>query len=522
MKTNRFKNYSFLRTASTFVLVLATLVFVSCKKDTPVDTLELSTTEIKGIPVEGGTASFTITTNTAWSAVSDREWCHIGLASGEGAQSIVVTIDPSMESTSRTATITVVAGSLQGTVSVTQFGFAAELTVAPTTISGVIAEGSTKSFVVTTNTSWSATSSGTWCQISPSAGTASETVTVTLAPNTTANARTATIVVSAFNLSSTVTVSQVATKTYSRTTDSLALVDFYNATGMAQFASSVTWNLNAPLPTSGTNTAWKGVRVNAQGRVDSIWFASGVIPASVTNAYIPESIGDLNELKAFVMSSGSGKGQLNGAIPERFWYLTKLRFVTLTNNNLSGTIPSTIGNLVNMEKFLLNATSDTMDVTGAVPAEIGLLTKMTDFNISGTRITSLPLELRNCIAMQNFNCFNTQITSLPEIFGNWPDVGTILLHKNSKLTGPLPTSIGTITNTTKASVSIHLYECNFTGSIPASWANITSKCGQLRIQTNQLSGEIPAEVKAHAKWSTWTPASYICPQRTGFGFTNCD
>jgi hypothetical protein len=97
----------------------------------------------------------------------------------------------------------------------------------------------------------------------------------------------------------------------------------------------------------------------------------------------------------------------------------------------------------------------------------------------------------------------------------------IQLNGNTLLTGPLPATIGEVT-TTRTGVTVWLHQCDFTGTIPASWANLTDKCTNLRIQGNSLSGEIPAEVKAHANWGTWNAALYICPQKAGFGFTNCD
>ena len=91
-----------------------------------------------------------------------------------------------------------------------------------------------------------------------------------------------------------------------------------------------------------------------------------------------------------------------------------------------------------------------------------------------------------------------------------------MLYGNAGLTGSLPSSLGNIVST-QSSISYHLYNCNFSGNIPESFANLPAGVKQLRIQGNKLEGEVPASVKAHANWNTWKPNQYICPQQEGYG-----
>jgi len=306
-------------------------------------------------------------------------------------------------------------------------------------------------------------------------------------------------------------------------TDSLALVDFYNAVKMDNFAAAAKWNLTAPLPATGTSTNWPGVRVNAQGRVDSLYFAASVIPNTVTDARLPESIGNLKELRGLVMNGSASSGKLNGAFPASFWILYKMRNISLTTNNLSGTIPAGVGNLTELTNFALTSNAN---ITGPVPPEIGNLTKLTAINFSNTGVTSLPIEFRNCVSMINFFFYGTQIIGLPEIFDNMPNLGSIMVNDCPNLTGPLPATIGSI-NVNK-NVTITMQNCNFTGGIPAAWGNFSATGGSMRITGNKLSGEIPAALKANPIWPTWwnagSPAATganICAQQAGFGFTNC-
>ena len=482
--------------------------------------LGVSTSAITNIAPAGTTTSFDLTANTNWTISSDRTWCRVAPASGSGSSTISVIVDPTGEATERTAILTIEAdGGHADYVTVTQNRAVVELS--PSTYYMPTAGGTT-TFALTTSSSWTATSNAAaWCHVSPALGTGNGVLTVTVDANTFPAARSATITVSAGVLSGYITINQETG--YTRVTDSLALVDIYNAVGMEN-STTGKWILTTPLPVSGTSTNWPGVRINAQGRVDSIVVALNVIPTSVTNAYLPESIGDLKELR-WLAWSGNATSRLTGSIPNGIGKLTKLIRLTLTAHAFTGAIPGSIGNLTEMINIsFLNSTID-----GAVPASIGNLTKLTDLNLNSTNITSLPVEMGNCVSLINLMCTGTKITSLPDMFANFTNIGLIQMNGNTLCTGPLPPSIGLI-NTSRATLTIYLYGCAFTGSIPAAWATITTKCGanNLRIQDNKLSGEIPAAVKAHANWATWfnsgTPANvgtYICPQQAGFGFTNC-
>ena len=71
----------------------------------------------------------------------------------------------------------------------------------------------------------------------------------------------------------------------------------------------------------------------------------------------------------------------------------------------------------------------------------------------------------------------------------------------------------------KKITSLQLKNCNFTGNIPESYANLPSTCNQLFINGNKLQGVIPASVQAHANWTKWKPETNILPQQEGFGLS---
>lgn len=172
-------------------------------------------------------ASFTVKTNQKWTATADASWVKLDPASGdpsENAVTVKVTADDNPSETARTAVVTVTAGSLTETVSVSQAGKTVVpgpepepepvLEVSTETIT-VSSAGEDVTFTVTSNQHW--TISGDedidWLSVTPHEGEASEeavTVTVSVVPNELAEERTATVTVTAGNLTATITVTQAA------------------------------------------------------------------------------------------------------------------------------------------------------------------------------------------------------------------------------------------------------------------------------------------------------------------------
>lgn len=75
-----------------------------------------------------------------------------------------------------------------------------------------------------------------------------------------------------------------------------------------------------------------------------------------------------------------------------------LEELNVSNNNLTGALPSQIGQLTNLR--ILNASGNNM--TG-VPAEIGKLTKLQELNLSNNQLTGLPMELGNLTALRKLD-----------------------------------------------------------------------------------------------------------------------
>ena len=81
---------------------------------------------------------------------------------------------------------------------------------------------------------------------------------------------------------------------------------------------------------------------------------------------------------------------LTGRIPSELGNLTNLIRLYLDNNSLSGSIPPELGSLINLTNLYLNDNS----LTGRIPSELGNLTNLKDWSLRSNRLSgSIPPEV---------------------------------------------------------------------------------------------------------------------------------
>jgi Leucine-rich repeat (LRR) protein len=103
---------------------------------------------------------------------------------------------------------------------------------------------------------------------------------------------------------------------------------------------------------------------------------------------IPSHIGCLENLTYLSLVSND----LTGEIPPEIGNLTNLTYLNLGSNELTGEIPPEIGNLVNLEYLNLGYSR----LTGEIPLEIGNLTSLTYLNLGWNYLTGeIPSEICN-------------------------------------------------------------------------------------------------------------------------------
>ena len=134
----------------------------------------------------------------------------------------------------------------------------------------------------------------------------------------------------------------------------------------------------------------------------------------------------------------------------------------LYNNNLTGTIPPELGNLINLTTLFLSGNR----LTGNIPTELGNLSKLEGLSLGDNQLAgNIPTELG-------------KLTEL-----------TYLRLDSNQLTGSIPPELGNLTNL----ITLSLDSNQLTGNIPAELDSL-SKLESLQMDGNRLTGEVPEEL----------------------------
>jgi len=196
---------------------------------------------------------------------------------------------------------------------------------------------------------------------------------------------------------------------------------------------------------------------------------------------IPSSIGNLVEIEILYL----GDNTLSGSIPPSIGNLVNVVNLSFYNNQLSGAIPSTIGNLINADYIHFGENQLT-----TIPPEIGELTNLTRLFIFDNQLSgNIPPEIGYLTNLEILGLYNNQLSgSLPSEIANLSNLWVMELS-NNLLGGNIPTEIGNLNNLQLLDLSHN----QFSGSIPVEVSNLVSLSG-LVLSHNQLSGEIPLEI----------------------------
>ncbi len=280
-----------------------------------------------------------------------------------------------------------------------------------------------------------------------------------------------------FFLASTVLLQINSAKAQVLASDSLALVAIYNSTNGAGWTRSDNW-LTGPVPT------WFGVTVDNK-RVTELEFCTTCNPATAGNnltGSIPSAIGNLTKLRSLGMSNN----QLTGSIPATIGNLTELYWLDLASNKLSGNLPATIGNLTSLNSLLVAANQ----LTGPLPKEIGNLSSLANLSIISNQFSgSIPPEISGLTSLIAFQASSNQFSgSIPKEIGSLTNLLQLDLERN-QLSGEIPAEIGNLVNL----YAIYLQFNNLTGGIPKEIGNL-GNLTTLYLNNNQMNGTIPHEI----------------------------
>ena len=131
--------------------------------------------------------------------------------------------------------------------------------------------------------------------------------------------------------------------------------------------------------------------------------------------------------------------QLSGAIPSELGNLSKLEWLELEDNELSGPIPSELGQLSMLEE--LDVSNNQM--SGTIPPELGNLSKLLILAVNENQLSgAIPPELGNLSKLQILTVNSNQVSGdIPAELGNLSSSLTTLAIYSTDLTGCVPDSL---------------------------------------------------------------------------------
>ena len=157
--------------------------------------------------------------------------------------------------------------------------------------------------------------------------------------------------------------------------------------------------------------------------------------------------------------------QLTGSIPSELGNLAALRYLALDNNQLTGPIPPALGNLSSLTQLGLAVNQ----LTGPIPPQLGDLSSLNWLNLTDNQLTgSIPSELGNLAGLRNLWLGGNQLTgTIPTELGNLSNLSWLSLAGN-QLMGPIPPELGDLLSLRALDLSGN----QLTGPLPQSFTHL--------------------------------------------------
>ncbi|KAL7612389.1 hypothetical protein Lser_V15G05073 [Lactuca serriola] len=185
--------------------------------------------------------------------------------------------------------------------------------------------------------------------------------------------------------------------------------------------------------------------------------------------------------------------QLTGPILQSFasmFNLTRLEYLNLSSNSLNGTLPSQLWSLKNLEILDLNQNQLTGPILTSFGSKVDL-TRLVHINFSRNNFSgTLPSQLGSLKNLEFLDLSKNRLTSpIPPSFGSMINLKFLDLNTN-QLRGPIPQELCNLQNLETLNLSMN----NITGSIPPH-IEYLKNIKQLDLNHNHLSGVIHLEFR---------------------------
>jgi hypothetical protein len=358
------------------------------------------------MPYTGGTAGFSITSNTNWQISENAPWLSASPLSGLGDGIVTLNATPNPSTNPRTVNVLVTGdGVADQIVVVTQTGVPASIGISPSS-QVVTAPAGQTTVQINSNVSWTLSSSQSWATLSQTSGTGDATITVSYDENATSTQRTVALTLNSPGQSAqTATILQNAAATGPELTISPSSQQVGAPSGQTtvQVSSNVGWSAN-------TSQSW--ATINA---------TSGNGNQTLVVTYTENTTGSPRSVMVILSTPG---------LPPQTATITQAAgtTATLSINPASITVehPSGCVSFTVNSNTTWTANSQTAWVTSVTPASStgnGTITVCYEENNSGSlRIASLSLSGGGASTSATINQ-NPEVNVAP-----WPVVQTGITH----------------------------------------------------------------------------------------------
>jgi Leucine-rich repeat (LRR) protein len=228
-----------------------------------------------------------------------------------------------------------------------------------------------------------------------------------------------------------------------------ALKAFYNATGGNNWTDRTGWvNINTTATKDDVTTAWVGIKRIVDGHITSLNFYDNNL-----TGILPEEIGNMQWLTSLVVHNN----KLQSPLPQSLKTLTTLNVVNLSSNNLNIPFPSDFiiswPDLSELRLYSCGLTGQIEDIFMHVPG-------LSDLSVSDNNLTgNLPSSL-NLLNLHAFDCSTNLLSGELPSLENTTQIYRLNLG-NNQFTGSIPDHYGTF-----SLQYLYVQSNNLSGQIP--------------------------------------------------------
>ncbi|XP_076910282.1 putative LRR receptor-like serine/threonine-protein kinase At1g56130 [Bidens hawaiensis] len=204
------------------------------------------------------------------------------------------------------------------------------------------------------------------------------------------------------------------------------------------------------------------------------WLTMGI---NALSGELPPELGELSDLRLL----GIGTNNFNGSLPTELGNLRRLEQIYIDSSGVGGEIPSTFASLQN----LVTVWASDNPFTGRIPDFIGNWTLLQSLRFEGNSFEgSIPPTFSNLISLQDLRISGLSNGTL-DFIRDLKSL-TVLVLRNNRISGPIPSDIGDYQNLTRLDLSFN----NLNGQIPRGLFNL-SQLSFLILGNNSLNGTLP-------------------------------